>query len=104
MQFSRQNQVMAQETDLNAVLCELVEEAGKQELYHEVEFIMDLAPGLPTIQADPRQIRQVFLNLMNNAAEASEYSRVKYEPINMRRFCEIGSCSSTMSTTPRSRA
>ncbi|MBN1658340.1 MAG: cache domain-containing protein [Anaerolineae bacterium] len=70
LNFSRQNQVMAQETDLNTVLRELVEEARKQDLYQEIEFSTDLAPGLPTIQADPLQIRQVFLNLMNNAAEA----------------------------------
>jgi signal transduction histidine kinase len=29
-----------------------------------------LTPDLPSIQADPLQLRQVFLNLMSNAAEA----------------------------------
>jgi two-component system, NtrC family, sensor kinase len=70
LNFSRQNQVLAQETDLNAVLYDLVEEASKQELYERVEIVTDLDAGLPPIQADPLQLRQVFLNLMNNAAEA----------------------------------
>ena len=31
---------------------------------------MDLDSGLPIIEADPFQLRQVFCNLMNNAADA----------------------------------
>jgi two-component system cell cycle sensor histidine kinase/response regulator CckA len=31
---------------------------------------MDLDAGLPIIEADPFQLRQVFCNLMNNAADA----------------------------------
>jgi signal transduction histidine kinase len=31
---------------------------------------MDLDSGLPVIEADPLQLRQVFHNLMNNAADA----------------------------------
>jgi two-component system NtrC family sensor kinase len=70
LNFSRQNEVLAQETDLNQILCELVEEVGKQDLYRQVTFVQDLQRDLPSIQADPLQLRQVFLNLMNNAAEA----------------------------------
>jgi two-component system NtrC family sensor kinase len=70
LNFSRQNEVMAQETDLNAILDELVDEAGKQEIYSQVQLIPELEPDLPAIQADPLQLRQLFLNLMNNAAEA----------------------------------
>jgi two-component system NtrC family sensor kinase len=70
LNFSRQNEVMAQETDLNELLEELATELGKQELYEQVEIVSELDPGLPDIQADPLQLRQVFVNLMNNAAEA----------------------------------
>jgi len=70
LNFSRQNEVLAQETDLNALLTDLVEETGRQELFQRVRLVKDLDPGLPIIQADPFQLRQVFLNLMNNAAEA----------------------------------
>jgi two-component system NtrC family sensor kinase len=70
LNFSRQNEVLAQETDLNDLLREMAEEVSPQDLYQQVELVTDLEPDLPPIQADPLQLRQVFLNLMNNAAEA----------------------------------
>jgi PAS domain S-box-containing protein len=36
-----------------------------------------LAPDLPTVQVDPEQFRRVFINLLDNAAEAMEQSLVK---------------------------
>lgn len=70
LNFSRQNQVLAQETDLNLLLQELAEERGEQPAFERIEIVTELDPDLPSIQADPLQIRQVFLNLMSNAAEA----------------------------------
>jgi signal transduction histidine kinase len=70
LSFSRQNEVMAQPTDLNALLEELVEETGIQERFQGVQIRMDLDSRLPIIEADPFQLRQVFCNLMNNAADA----------------------------------
>ncbi len=70
LNFSRQNEVLAQETDLNSLLRELITETSQQDLYQQVELLTDLCLELPTIQADPLQLRQVFLNLMTNAAEA----------------------------------
>jgi len=70
LNFARQNEVLAQETDLNALLHELAQEAGKKEIYRQVTLVEDLDPSLPLIQADPMQLQQVFMNLMNNAAEA----------------------------------
>lgn len=70
LNFSRQNEVLAQETDLNGLLREMAGEVSQQDLYRQVEVVTDLDPDLPSIQADPLQLRQVFLNLMSNAAEA----------------------------------
>jgi two-component system NtrC family sensor kinase len=70
LDFSRQNEVMAQDTDVNELLQELAEEAERQEIFQQIEIVSALAPDLPTIRADPLQLRQVFLNLMSNAAEA----------------------------------
>jgi signal transduction histidine kinase len=70
LNFSRQNEILAQDTDLNAMLSELAREQRRQELYSQVEIVTDLEPDLGTIQADPLQLHQVFINLMNNAAEA----------------------------------
>lgn len=70
LNFSRQNEVLTQETDLNALLRDLVKEQSTQELLEKVEVVTDLDPSLPSIEADPLQLRQVFVNLINNAAEA----------------------------------
>jgi two-component system NtrC family sensor kinase len=70
LNFSRQNQVLAQTIDLNAMLHQLAREQRKQALYQRVAIREDLEPAIPTIQADPLQLHQVLLNLMNNAAEA----------------------------------
>ncbi len=70
LSFSRQNEVMAQPTDLNALLEEVVEESKIQERFQDVQIRMDLDSELPIIEADPFQLHQVFCNLMNNAADA----------------------------------
>ncbi|MGD9048635.1 MAG: cache domain-containing protein, partial [Anaerolineae bacterium] len=70
LNFSRQNEILAQDTDLNAMLSDLAREQSRQELYSQVAIATDLEPDLGTIQADPLQLHQVFVNLMNNAAEA----------------------------------
>ena len=70
LSFSRQNEVMAQPTDLNALLEEIAEEIGIHERFQGVGIQMDLDSELPLIEADPFQLRQVFCNLMNNAADA----------------------------------
>jgi two-component system NtrC family sensor kinase len=70
LNFSRQNEVLAQMTDLNGLLEEMAEEASIQDLFEKVQVVTELDPALPRIEADPLQLRQVILNLMNNAAEA----------------------------------
>jgi signal transduction histidine kinase len=70
LNFSRQNEILAQTIDLNTMLHELAREQRKKELYVSVEILEDLDPALPAIQADPLQLHQVLVNLMNNAAEA----------------------------------
>jgi two-component system NtrC family sensor kinase len=70
LNFARQNEVLAQDTDVNALLRELAQEVSRKEAYRGVALVEDLDPVLPSIQADPLQLRQVFLNLANNAAEA----------------------------------
>jgi len=70
LSFSRQNEILAQPTDLNALLEEIVEEIGIHERFQDVGIQMELDSELPIIEADPFQLRQVFCNLMNNAADA----------------------------------
>ena len=70
LNFSRQNEVLAQKTDIKALLQELAEDLGRKELYAQIKLTLELEPALPLIEADALQLRQAFVNLMNNAAEA----------------------------------
>jgi two-component system NtrC family sensor kinase len=70
LNFSRQNEILAQDTDLNAMLQDLAQQLSRQELFQDVEIVTDFDGDLGSIQADPLQLHQVFVNLMNNAAEA----------------------------------
>jgi two-component system NtrC family sensor kinase len=71
LNFARQQEVLAQPTDLNALIDEVLEATSLQPLFHEIQIVRDY-DELPRIQADPSQLRQVFANLFRNAAEAME--------------------------------
>jgi two-component system NtrC family sensor kinase len=70
LNFARQQEVLAQETDVHALLEQVVEGVSRQPTFAGVEIVRQFGPHLPTIQADPGQLQQVFINLLNNAAEA----------------------------------
>lgn len=70
LNFARQSRVMAQETDVNGLIGELVGDLERLPLYERVTIVQKLDSSLPSIQADPTQLRQVLVNLANNAAEA----------------------------------
>jgi two-component system NtrC family sensor kinase len=72
LDFARQNQVMAQPTDVNSLLQELVDEQRKYPRFGSTQFVVQLDPEVPPIEADPLQLQQVFVNLLNNAADSME--------------------------------
>jgi two-component system NtrC family sensor kinase len=70
LEFAREYQVVAQPTDLNALIRDVAEVEIKHYPDSQVEVIYDLDPSLPTIQADTAQMHQVLVNLIDNAIEA----------------------------------
>ena len=70
LDFARQNQVLAQPTDLNAVIRQVLQVAQKQLGDIPVSIVADLSPQLPEIEADPSQMQEVIANLVSNAIEA----------------------------------
>jgi two-component system NtrC family sensor kinase len=72
LNFARQNEVLAQTTDVNALLSQTIEEIKIQPIFEKTQIIPRLEPTLPNIQADPAQLKEVFINIMTNAAEAME--------------------------------
>lgn len=70
LDFARQHQVEAQDLDLNRLITEVVDTECRHSRYENMEIRQELDPELPTIQADPDQIRAVIINLLSNAADA----------------------------------
>ncbi|MCH7877926.1 MAG: GAF domain-containing protein [candidate division Zixibacteria bacterium] len=58
--------------DIKRVVEDLLFSLRAQKRFKEILFTTDLSGPLPNIQMDVGQIQQVFLNLMNNAADALE--------------------------------
>jgi signal transduction histidine kinase len=55
---------------VNELVRAVVAEEEQKEVYASVRIAQELDPTLPTIQADPDQLRQMLVNLMSNAADA----------------------------------
>jgi two-component system NtrC family sensor kinase len=70
LNFSRQQQILAQATDLHELLDRIMETLSHQPAFQQIEFLREYSPEISTIEADPAQLQQVFINLFTNAAEA----------------------------------
>jgi two-component system, NtrC family, sensor histidine kinase HydH len=70
--FTRPATPVMQETNLNEVIHD-VDTLMKEEAKNRgINLVEQLDPQLPTLTADPNQMRQVLLNLMKNAFEAMD--------------------------------
>jgi hypothetical protein len=67
--FSRRQGVRASLVNLNTLVHEM-ERMLRRVLGEEIELIVQLAPELKTVRADPGQIEQVILNMAVNARDA----------------------------------
>jgi two-component system NtrC family sensor kinase len=70
LNFARQQEVLAQPTDVHDLLEQAIGAVRPHPQFEQVVIERDYAMGLPPIEADPAQLLQVFVNLLNNAAEA----------------------------------
>lgn len=70
--FSRQNKPQRSMADLNKVVRSTVSLIGHKLRMSNVEIELGLAESLPTVECDASQMQQVALNLLMNAAEATQ--------------------------------
>ena len=67
--FSRRQVIMPRVLDLNAIIVEQHRMLDRL-IGESIKLGVELAPDLPRVKADPAQIGQVVLNLVNNARDA----------------------------------
>jgi len=71
LDYGRKNPPQPVACDLNQILDEVLDGFKKREFeVANIEIIRNYSPDLPKLLIDPDQIRQVFLNLINNAGDA----------------------------------
>jgi two-component system NtrC family sensor kinase len=72
LRFSRRTRSMIESVDLNRFIAEVVDLMERETKTCGIRLLTDLDPNLPTIQSDPSQLQQAFLNLITNAVDAHE--------------------------------
>jgi len=70
LDFSRQSHPRLTPVEIGSVLEETFEILAHKAKLQDVEVAWHIEAGLPPVQADPDQMKQVFLNLMLNAIQA----------------------------------
>ncbi|HXM99835.1 MAG TPA: PAS domain S-box protein [Candidatus Dormibacteraeota bacterium] len=70
LSFARQHKPERSPVQINQILEDTLALRDYDLRMSNIRVQLELAPGLPTISADPHQLQQVFLNLVNNAVDA----------------------------------
>ncbi len=72
LDFSRQKVSERLRTDINTVIRNTLTIIERQASFHNIEFRLELAEGMPQLLVDPRQMQQAILNLVINACDAMD--------------------------------
>jgi two-component system NtrC family sensor kinase len=70
LEFGRQTESRFEPMDINKAINDGLFFLENQVLFHDIRIIKRLDSSLPFIEGDSNQIKQVFMNMMVNAAEA----------------------------------
>jgi PAS domain S-box-containing protein len=70
LEFARQTEPKMEPTDINRAITEGLFFLENQALFHNIQIIKRLDPDLPLIVGNAGQLKQVFMNIIVNAAEA----------------------------------
>jgi PAS domain S-box-containing protein len=70
LEFARQTEPKMEPTDINRAITEGLFFLENQALFYNIQIIKRLDPFLPLVQGNAGQLKQVFINIIVNAAEA----------------------------------
>ena len=68
--FARQDALKFEEVELSKTIDSALNLLGEQLRLHEIEVVVTIEENLPTIQGEPYQLEQVWINLISNARDA----------------------------------
>lgn len=68
--FSKPDQIEKQSVDINTIIDEILLLHDKQFRENDIVILKNLSEGLEQVYASKNQLRQVFLNMFNNAGDA----------------------------------
>ncbi len=74
LEFSRQSDARAMETDVLPVIESALALLERQAIFQNIRTVRRLAPGLPPVLIDPGQLQEVILNIVLNGVDAMEES------------------------------
>ncbi len=70
LEFARQTEPKMEPTDVNRAINDGLFFLVNQALFHNIRIVKNLDPFLPFVQGNASQLKQVFMNIIVNAAEA----------------------------------
>jgi PAS domain S-box-containing protein len=70
LEFARQTEPKMEPTDINRAIMDGLFFLENQALFHNIRIIKQLDPFLPFVRGNAGQLKQVFMNIVVNAAEA----------------------------------
>ena len=70
LEFSRQTEPKMEPTDINKAITDGLFFLENQALFHNIKIVKSLSPVPPMVRGNPGQLKQVFMNIIVNAAEA----------------------------------
>jgi two-component system NtrC family sensor kinase len=70
LDFARKRQPVIQAVDVNRTIEDMTMLVEKEARHHNIKIVREYDQNLPAIYSDAPQLRQVFLNLLTNAAHA----------------------------------
>jgi two-component system, NtrC family, sensor kinase len=71
LNFARRMEPQMEATDVNTVVRESYSFIEKEALFNNIKVQLELDPNVPAVSTDRAQLQQVFLNLLDNALDAT---------------------------------